>query len=94
MGLQKPGGAYITYPDCDSIPMEVIGVVQDFNVMGFEQEIQAAAFTIGNDACVFQSGGGIFVWSACVVLLVAAVTIAIHTLRATHANIADNLRDE
>lgn len=61
LGLQRAGGTYITYPDCDSIPMEIVGIVKDFNVLGLEQQIQPAVFTIGNDACIFQSGGAILV---------------------------------
>lgn len=61
LGLKHAGGTYISYPDCDSIPVEVVGIVKNFNVLGFEQEIQPTVFTIGNDACVFQSGGAILV---------------------------------
>jgi len=61
LGLKHAGGAYISYPDCDSVPIEVVGIVKNFNVLGFEQEIQPTVFTIGNDACVFQSGGAILV---------------------------------
>lgn len=51
----------IAFPDCDSIPLQVVGVVEDFNVLGMEQEIQPTVFTIGNEACMFQSGGAILV---------------------------------
>ncbi len=61
LGLQYAGGAFIAYLDCDSIPMEVVGIVKDFNVLGLEQQIQPAVFTIGNEACVFQSGGAMLV---------------------------------
>jgi len=61
LGLRQPGDAYITFPYCDSIPVQVVGVVRDFNVMGFEQHVQPAVYTIGNEACVFQSGGAILV---------------------------------
>ncbi|KKX49251.1 MULTISPECIES: ABC transporter permease [Sphingobacterium] len=61
LGLKHAGGAYISYPDCDSVPIEVVGIVKNFNVLGFEREIQPTVFTIGNDACVFQSGGAILV---------------------------------
>lgn len=61
MGLQNAGGVFMTYANCDSIPMEVVGVVKDFNVLGLEQQIQPAVFTIGNEACVFQSGGALLV---------------------------------
>ncbi|GGG81058.1 ABC transporter permease [Parapedobacter pyrenivorans] len=61
LGLQQTGDAYITFPYCDSIPVQVIGVVRDFNVLGFEQHVQPAVYTIGNEACMFQSGGAILV---------------------------------
>jgi len=61
MGLRQTGEAYISFPYCDSIPIQVVGVVRDFNVLGFEQHIQPAVYTIGNEACMFQSGGAILV---------------------------------
>lgn len=61
LGLQQTGDAYITFPYCDSVPVQVIGVVRDFNVLGFEQHVQPAVYTIGNEACMFQSGGAILV---------------------------------
>jgi putative ABC transport system permease protein len=61
LNLPDPVGAVITFPDCDSIPVRIIGVVKDFNVQGFENEIQPEVFTIGNKACMFQSGGAILV---------------------------------
>lgn len=61
LGLQHAGDAFITFPYCDSIPVQVVGVVRDFNVLGFEQQIQPTVYTIGNEACAFQSGGAILV---------------------------------
>ncbi len=56
-----PVGKNITFPYCDSVPMRIVGVVRDFNVQGFESEIQPIVFTIGQKACMFQSGGSILV---------------------------------
>jgi putative ABC transport system permease protein len=56
-----PIGKNITFPYCDSVPMRIVGVVKDFNVQGFESEIQPVVFTIGQKACMFQSGGAILV---------------------------------
>jgi len=61
LGIQQASEAFITFPYCDSIPVQVVGIVRDFNVLGFEQQIQPAVYTIGNEACVFQSGGAILV---------------------------------
>ncbi len=61
MNLQNQVGAIISFPYCDSVPVEVIGVVKDFNVSGFENSVQPVVFTIGNKACMFQSGGAVLV---------------------------------
>ena len=61
LNLPDPVGEFITFPYCDSIPVQIVGVVRDFNVQGFESEIQPVVFTIGNQACTFQSGGAILV---------------------------------
>src|SRR5690606_8463488 len=53
LGIQQASEAFITFPYCDSIPVQVVGIVRDFNVLGFEQQIQPAVYTIGNEACVF-----------------------------------------
>lgn len=54
-------GKSIYFPDCDTIPVQVVGVVRDFNVQGFENSVQPVAYTIGNKACMFQSGGAMLV---------------------------------
>jgi len=61
MNLTSPLGATITFPGCDSIPIQIVGVVNDFNVSGFESSVLPIVYTIGNDACMFQSGGAILV---------------------------------
>jgi len=61
MNLASPIGETIAFPDCDSIPVRIVGVVKDFNVHGFETGIQPEVYTINNKACMFQSGGGILV---------------------------------
>ena len=61
MNLPDPIGEIIAFPGCDSIPIRIVGVVGNFNVQGFEREIQPEVFTIGNQACMFQSGGAILV---------------------------------
>lgn len=61
LGLADPVGKVIYFPGCDSIPVQVIGVVRDFNESGFEMTIQPEVYTIGNNACMFQSGGAILV---------------------------------
>ncbi|HEY8784511.1 MAG TPA: ABC transporter permease [Mucilaginibacter sp.] len=61
LNLTDPVGKTITFPYCDSIPMQIVGVVKDFNVQGYESGIQPVVFTIGQKACMFQSGGAILV---------------------------------
>lgn len=56
-----PVGIMMTFPQCDSLPVQVVGVVKDFNISGFENLVQPAVYSIGNNACMFQSGGGILV---------------------------------
>ncbi len=61
MNLKHPTEAFITFPYCDSIPVQIIGVVKDFNVMGYENSVLPVVYTIGNEACMFQSGGALLV---------------------------------
>lgn len=61
LGADDIIGKSIYFPDCDTIPVQVVGVVRDFNVQGFENSVQPVAYTIGNKACMFQSGGAMLV---------------------------------
>lgn len=61
LNLQDPLGARLTFPFCDSVPVEIVGIVKDFNVTGFENTVLPVVFTIGNKACMFQSGGAVLV---------------------------------
>jgi len=61
MGIQNPVGKFIFFPYCDSIPVQIVGVVRNFQVAGFESVVQPTVFTIGNKACVYQGGGALLV---------------------------------
>ncbi len=61
LNLSDPVGKIITFDHCDTVPVQIAGVVKDFNVHGFETPVQPMVYTIGNKACVYQSGGGILV---------------------------------
>lgn len=61
MSLPNPIGKNISFPFCDSVPVQIVGGVEDFNVHGFETAMQPVVYTIGNKACRFQSGGAILV---------------------------------
>jgi putative ABC transport system permease protein len=61
LNLANPIGATITFPYCDTVPTQIVGVVKDFNVMSFESKVQPVVYTIGNNACMFQSGGAMLV---------------------------------
>ena len=61
LNLGNPLGAYLSLTDCDSLPIQIVGVVKDFNISGFENPVQPVLFTIGNNACMYQSGGGLLI---------------------------------
>lgn len=61
LNVPNPIGKTISFPYCDSVPVQIVGVVKDFNVQGFERAVQPTVYTIGNNACMFQSGGAILV---------------------------------
>jgi len=61
LNLKDPIGAVITFPYCDTVPVQIVGVVGNFSVSGFENTVQPVVFTINNKACRFQSGGAILV---------------------------------
>ena len=57
MKLSNALGSVISFPNCNSVPIQIVGVVNDFNVSGFENNVLPVVYTVGNDACMFQSGG-------------------------------------
>ena len=61
LNVADPIGKMISFPSCDSIPVQIVGVVKDFNVQGFETAVQPEVYTIGNKACMYQSGGAVLV---------------------------------
>ncbi|MGI8635731.1 MAG: ABC transporter permease, partial [Segetibacter sp.] len=61
LNITDPIGATISFPNCDSVPVQLVGVVKDFNVSNFESKVQPVVYTIGNKACRFQSGGAMLV---------------------------------
>ncbi len=61
LNITNPIGKTISFPYCDSVPVQIVGVVKDFNMHGFETAVQPVVYTIGNKACMFQSGGAILV---------------------------------
>ncbi len=61
LGLTDPVGRPINYPFCDTFQAKVIGVVKDFNVQSFANNIRPVAYTIGNNACGYMWGGGLLV---------------------------------
>lgn len=54
-------GATILFPNCDSIPYRIVGVVKDFNVKGFESYVQPTLYSISNAHCGFKAGGALLV---------------------------------
>ena len=61
LNTQNIIGESLFFPGCMDKPVQIVGVVKDFNVLGFENKVQPAVFTIGNNACMFQSGGALLV---------------------------------
>jgi putative ABC transport system permease protein len=61
LNVKDPIGKFITYPYCDTVPMQIAGIVKDFNVQDFTNRITPVVYTIGNKACMFQSGGALLV---------------------------------
>ncbi|MGC4100925.1 ABC transporter permease [Ferruginibacter sp.] len=61
LGLPDPVGQELSFRGCDSIPIRIIGVVQDFNTQGFETAVQPEVFTVGNQACMMQFSRAIVV---------------------------------
>lgn len=61
MGIADPVGEIIRFPYCDTVPVEVIGVVKDFNIQGMNTPIRPTMFNIGNFACGMRSGGAVLV---------------------------------
>ncbi|MGB6151129.1 MAG: ABC transporter permease, partial [Pricia sp.] len=60
ISAESPLGKTIFYEGCEK-PMQIVGVVDNFNVMGAETIVQPTVFTIGNETCRYQSGGAILV---------------------------------
>jgi putative ABC transport system permease protein len=61
LGITNPVGSLIRFPYCDSIPYQIVGVVKDFNVQGFENAVHPTVYSISNAHCGYQSGGAILV---------------------------------
>lgn len=62
LGMENPIGKTLTFPYCEDFPVQIVGVVNDFNVSGFERQITPTVFTVNNiKGCLFQSGGAVLV---------------------------------
>ncbi|WP_037320687.1 ABC transporter permease [Salegentibacter sp. Hel_I_6] len=61
LNVANPIGELISFGGCDEGEVEIVGVVKNINVHGFELAIKPAVYTIENKACMFQSGGAILV---------------------------------
>ncbi|MFT3705393.1 MAG: ABC transporter permease [Agriterribacter sp.] len=60
-GLSDPVGKTIYFPYCDSIPVQIIGVVKDFNTRDFATAITPKAYSINNKTCGYMWGGAVLV---------------------------------
>jgi len=61
LGKENPVGKTIYFSGCDTVPITIVGVVNDVNVLGFEMNVQPVVYTIANKACMYQSGGALLV---------------------------------
>jgi putative ABC transport system permease protein len=58
LGAAGVVGSSIQFKDC-ATPYQIVGVVRDFHVQGFETKVQPALYSISNSHCGYQSGGSI-----------------------------------
>lgn len=61
LGVRDPVGSRISYASCDSIPYQIVGVVKDFQVQGFDSYVRPTLYSISNAHCTYQSGGALLV---------------------------------
>ncbi|PSL47837.1 putative ABC transport system permease protein [Chitinophaga niastensis] len=61
LGVQDPVGSQIRFAGCDSVPYQIVGVVKDFQVQGFESRVRPTLYSTSNGHCSFQSGGALLV---------------------------------
>ncbi len=62
LGVQASAvGSQISYAACDSIPYEIVGIVKDFQVQGFDSHVRPTLYSISNKHCTYQSGGALLV---------------------------------
>lgn len=61
LGVKLPVGSRISFAACDSVPYEIVGVVKDFQVQGFDSYIRPTLYSISNAHCTYQSGGALLV---------------------------------
>lgn len=61
LGVGDPVGSRISYANCDSVPYQIVGVVKDFQVQGFDSYVRPTLYSISNAHCTYQSGGALLV---------------------------------
>ncbi|WP_177192388.1 ABC transporter permease [Chitinophaga arvensicola] len=61
LGVNDPVGSQISYASCDSVPYQIVGVVKDFQVQGFDSYVRPTLYSISNAHCTYQSGGALLV---------------------------------
>ncbi len=61
LGVVDPVGTQIRYASCDSVPYQIVGVVKDFQVQGFDSYVRPTLYSISNAHCTYQSGGALLV---------------------------------
>lgn len=61
MHVDNPVGRFITFPYCDTVQVQIVGVVKDFNIQNLSQAIRPVAYSINNKACGYVWGGAMLV---------------------------------
>lgn len=59
LGIKDPVGSLIRFAACDSVPYQIVGVVKDFQVVGFDSYIAPTLYSISNAHCTYMSGGSL-----------------------------------
>jgi len=61
MGSMDLIGQKIYFPNCDSIPYTIVGIIKDFHVQGFQNLVEPAIYSVSNAHCGYKSAGAILV---------------------------------
>ena len=61
LGMENPTGKTIYFEHCDTVPIQIIGVIKNFALQDFSNSIRPEVYTINNKACGYLWGGGLLI---------------------------------